>query len=46
MKKRVFGRSVAIFLLVGVLASLTGCNTVAGFGQDVTDSAHTVQRAL
>jgi predicted small secreted protein len=48
MKKRVFGRSVAIFLVVGVLASLslTGCNTVAGFGEDVTDSAHTVQRAL
>jgi predicted small secreted protein len=31
---------------VGVLFSLTGCNTVAGFGEDVTDSARTVQHAL
>jgi entericidin A len=46
MKGRVFVRSVAFFLLVGVFASLTGCNTVAGFGEDITDSARTVQHAL
>ena len=41
-----FKRSVAFILLVGVFASLTGCNTMAGFGTDITNSAHTVQRAL
>ncbi|MEA3121083.1 MAG: entericidin [Paraburkholderia sp.] len=46
MLGRVFGRSVAFFLLLGVLASLAGCNTVAGFGEDITDSARTVQHAL
>jgi predicted small secreted protein len=26
--------------------SLTGCNTVAGFGEDITGSARAVQRTL
>ena len=30
-------------LLVAVLASLAGCNTVAGVGEDVTGGARTVQ---
>jgi predicted small secreted protein len=46
MKSILFGRCVATLLLVGTLLSLTGCNTVAGFGQDIQDSARTVQRAL
>jgi entericidin A len=46
MKVRVFGRRAAFWLLVGTLLSLTGCNTVAGFGQDVSNSARTVQHAL
>jgi predicted small secreted protein len=41
-----FGRSVAMLLLIGALLSLTGCNTVAGFGEDITGSARAVQRTL
>jgi predicted small secreted protein len=41
-----FGRCVATLLLVGALLSLTGCNTVAGFGEDITGSARAVQRIL
>ncbi len=41
-----FGRFVVLLLLVGAAISLTGCNTVAGVGQDITGSARTVQRAL
>jgi predicted small secreted protein len=41
-----FARCVAMLSLVGALLSLTGCNTVAGFGEDVKSSARTVQRAL
>jgi predicted small secreted protein len=41
-----FEHRMAKLLLVGALLLLTGCNTVAGFGQDVTDSARTVQHAL
>lgn len=40
------GRCVAMLLLVSALFSLAGCNTVAGMGQDVTNSARTVQHAL
>jgi predicted small secreted protein len=32
--------------MVGGLLSLTGCNTVAGFGEDITGSARAVQRIL
>jgi predicted small secreted protein len=41
-----FGRLAAMLAVVGALLSLTGCNTVAGFGQDISDSARTVQHAL
>jgi predicted small secreted protein len=41
-----FGRCVAILSLVGALLSLTGCNTMAGLGEDISGSARTVQRAL
>lgn len=41
-----FGRCTAILLLVGTLCSLTGCNTIAGVGEDITGSARTVQRAF
>lgn len=41
-----FGRCIAMLLLVAGLFSLAGCNTVAGFGQDVSGSARAVQRAL
>jgi len=41
-----FGRCAAILLLASVLLSLTGCNTVAGLGQDISGSARTVQHAF
>jgi predicted small secreted protein len=41
-----FGRCVAMLLLVGAVLSLAGCNTVAGFGEDITGSARAVQRTL
>ncbi|HTH61204.1 MAG TPA: hypothetical protein VL689_13725 [Paraburkholderia sp.] len=40
------GRCVLMFLMVGTLCSLTGCNTVAGFGQDIEQSARAVQRVM
>ena len=46
MKVRTFWRGVALFLMTGALVALTGCNTVAGFGQDISSSARTVQHAL
>lgn len=41
-----FGRCVATLLLIGAVFSLSGCNTVAGFGEDITGSARAVQRSL
>ncbi len=39
-------RCAAIALLVGSLFALAGCNTIAGFGQDITGSARAVQRII
>jgi len=41
-----FKRVTAVLMLVGGLVMLAGCNTVAGAGKDLSDSAHAVQRAL
>lgn len=41
-----FGRGIAILLVLSAVLPLTGCNTVAGVGQDISGSARTVQRAL
>src|SRR5277367_1355757 len=46
MMMNMFGRCVAMSLLMGALLSLTGCNTIAGVGEDITGSARTVQHAL
>ncbi|HTR10309.1 MAG TPA: hypothetical protein VMJ11_27370 [Paraburkholderia sp.] len=50
MKARGFWRkglqTAALLSLAGVLLALAGCNTVAGFGQDITDSARAVQHAI
>ncbi|MEM5425473.1 hypothetical protein AB3X91_23500 [Paraburkholderia sp. BR14263] len=40
------GRILAAVSMIGALTALAGCNTVAGFGQDITDSARAVQRVL
>ena len=39
-------RYVGLLVLAGALLSLTGCNTVAGFGQDISGASRSVQRAL
>jgi predicted small secreted protein len=41
-----FKRLIAISLLISGLAALVGCNTVAGAGKDLTDSANAVKHAL
>jgi predicted small secreted protein len=41
-----FRRCIALLLLMGSLLALAGCNTIAGFGEDITGSARTVQRVL
>ena len=46
MTVRTLRRGMALVVLAGLLAALAGCNTVAGFGEDITNSARTVQRAL
>ncbi|MFC5427541.1 hypothetical protein ACFPTO_01760 [Paraburkholderia denitrificans] len=46
MKARIFWRRASLISLAGALLALTGCNTVAGFGEDITNSARTVQHAL
>jgi predicted small secreted protein len=40
------GRLMVALSLIGVVLGLAGCNTVAGFGQDITGSARAVQRIL
>jgi predicted small secreted protein len=40
------GRFMAVLSMIAALVVLTGCNTVAGFGQDITGSARAVQHAF
>jgi entericidin A len=40
------GRWVTVALTAAALFALAGCNTVAGVGKDISDSAHAVQHAL
>jgi predicted small secreted protein len=39
-------RVATSLMLLGGLLVLAGCNTVAGMGQDISNSAHAVQHAL
>ncbi len=39
-------RVMALLAVAGALLSLSGCNTIAGVGEDISGSARTVQRAL
>ena len=41
MKKRV----LAIFALMLLTGTLAACNTVSGFGQDVSNTGHAISRA-
>lgn len=36
---------LAFFCVLGALALSSGCNTVHGFGEDVSDTGHGIQRA-
>jgi entericidin A len=45
MKAFTFWRRVAICVLAGALLSLVGCNTVSGFGQDMSDAGHAIKKA-
>jgi predicted small secreted protein len=40
------GRWMKVMLAAAALCWLAGCNTVAGVGKDISDSAHAVQRAM
>ncbi|WP_279612500.1 hypothetical protein [Caballeronia sp. BCC1704] len=40
------GRIVVLMAVAAALLGLAVCNTVAGAGRDITDSAQTVKRAL
>jgi predicted small secreted protein len=37
---------MTMLVLAGALFVLTGCNTIAGVGQDISGSARAVQHAL
>ena len=38
-----FKRILAILMLVGALGTMTGCNTMHGFGQDVERGGEKIQ---
>jgi predicted small secreted protein len=38
-------RRAALFAMAGALLGLAGCNTVAGFGQDMSDAGHAIKKA-
>ena len=46
MEMRKLGRSLALLLVTSLFISLTGCNTIAGVGEDISGSARTVQHSL
>ena len=46
MQMRKVGRSLVLLVVTGLFISLTGCNTIAGVGEDISGSARTVQHSL
>ena len=38
-------RAAAWAVLAGAIAGLAACNTVAGFGQDMSDAGHAIKKA-
>jgi predicted small secreted protein len=40
-----FWRRAALFAVAGALFGLAGCNTMAGFGQDMSDAGHAIKKA-
>jgi entericidin A len=45
MKAWVLLRLAACTTLAGVFVGVAGCNTMAGFGQDVSDTGHAIKKA-
>ncbi|WP_133646655.1 entericidin A/B family lipoprotein [Paraburkholderia flava] len=45
MKTSTFWRRAALLMLTGMLVGLAGCNTVSGFGQDMSDAGHAIKKA-
>ncbi len=45
MKALKFWRRAALLALAGALLGLAGCNTMAGFGQDMSDAGHAIKKA-
>jgi predicted small secreted protein len=45
-KKEMTGRLLLLLTMILALVGLTACNTVAGFGRDITDSANAVKRVV
>ena len=45
MKAFTFWRWIMSCVLAGALLSLVGCNTVSGFGQDMSDAGHAIKKA-
>jgi len=45
-KKEMVGRLVLLLTIISALVGLSACNTVAGFGRDITDSANAVKRVV
>ena len=42
---RLITKALALALIFGALAAISGCNTVHGFGQDVSATGHGIQNA-
>ena len=40
-----FWRRAALLAIAGAVMGLAGCNTVAGFGQDMSDAGHAIKKA-
>ncbi|KVL90673.1 entericidin A/B family lipoprotein [Burkholderia stagnalis] len=45
MNASIIGRLAGMLALAGLLFGLAGCNTVAGFGQDVNAAGNAIKRA-
>jgi entericidin A len=42
---KLWRRAAALALAGALLGALTACNTVAGFGQDMSEAGHAIKKA-
>ncbi|RKP47425.1 entericidin A/B family lipoprotein [Trinickia fusca] len=45
MKAKKFWCRAALIAIAGALLGLAGCNTMAGFGQDMSEAGHAIKKA-